>query len=142
MIDWLDWFRGDDYDVDPDDLPEIVRTLTGTKDYGPNCWNATMLFHGVTTIVEWTSDTVITKWLKSETDEISGPEEVGDIMCIWEGGCIQHTAVYVGNGLVWQKYGCANEWEFKKISQVKKDYAYCLELVSWRRVRAAKQQAA
>lgn len=124
--------------VDMSALPSNVSKLTGNKEHGPNCWNATMLYFHTDEIVRYVPPNEMNEWLsKNTTDDYFKTCAPGTILALYcqdyicededrpinsndEG--LVHTAVWVAPGLLWHKYGCGGPWEFITEKQLRKAY--------------------
>lgn len=107
-------------------IPTIVNKLNGTNARGPNCWNATLLFHGVTNNVEFTPDYAILAWLNVDCRKIDGRcLKFGDVLVMKRGSELIHTAVYLKRGMYWHKPGCNGSvgWEFASKKRIKDIYS-------------------
>ncbi len=107
-------------------IPSIVNKLNGTNARGPNCWNATLLFHGVTNEIEFTTESEMKHWLESECRPIKGRcIKFGDVLVMKRGAELIHTAVYLKHGKYWHKPGCNGSvgWEFASKKRIKDIYS-------------------
>lgn len=103
-----------DLNFDKSDVPEHIMNLIGTREEGPNCWNATILFHKPDEEIRYVSPEEMEQWLKENTREDRYKRcEPGDILAFYD-GCkdLIHTAVWVAPGILFHKRGVANGWEF------------------------------
>jgi hypothetical protein len=99
--------------------------------FGPNCWNATMVFHQGTEVRHVKADEM-EEWLLENTTVKGYMEEVkpepGDIL-IMRGtfdpdfqSDLVHTAVYLGHGMVFHKAGCVREPEVCTVEECLEEY--------------------
>ena len=110
-------------------LPRCVRTFTGRRENGPNCWNATLMFFG-SAGKRFTSAVEMDEWLNIYTEYVHpGRERLGDIMVIRYSGSgpygnstLKHTAVLVGDDVYWHKRGYFYEWGFITRKDVEEMY--------------------
>jgi hypothetical protein len=141
------------------DIPAHLRAFLGQNMQGPNCWNATQLWHDPGTPVRYVPDTEMERWLEERTVPVPRLCEPapGDIMVLrtsnrWYGGNtnLVHTAVYShaegGRRLMFHKVGiyCPGRgWELLDEAGVCEFYAEG-DLVEWRRYvgQAARPEAA
>lgn len=121
-----------------DTLPPIVRGLTGHNQRGANCWNATLLYHGVADKIEYTSDAEMEDFLHDKTINVSSePAKIGDVIVLWDdNGELVHTAVYLGDWKVWHKVGMYNErgYEITSVDSALLIYRHDYSTISWHRV--------
>jgi hypothetical protein len=91
-----------------------------------NCWALTMLIWGALDMPKWAAPEEIEEWLFLNTHEAIGKPRPGDVLVMrspfnyGRPNCIEHTAVYMGNGDFWHKPGIdVGQWttlaDMKKI---------------------------
>jgi|GEM_PF-6298445 len=112
--------------------PPVMREKTNTYcNYsGPNCWNATLLWFFPQTATRYTSPAEMESTLNSEFHLISRDDQIryGDVITIRQSifgnDLILHTAVYLGNGLVWHKGGARAKYPyvFSTLKNMFRDY--------------------
>lgn len=106
--------------VDTSTLPSNVGKLTGNKAFGPNCWNATMLYFHTDEITRYVEPEEMTQWLEKHTTEDQYKRcAPGSILVLHLNvdddrtvNRLWHTAVWVAPGILWHKFGCSGPWEF------------------------------
>ena len=76
-----------------------------------NCWALTMLIYGGLKAPKWVTADEIEQWLADNTVDAIGEPRSGDILVMRSKynysreNCIEHTAIYMGNGDYWHKPG-------------------------------------
>lgn len=115
--------------VDVSVLPSNVGRLTGNKEYGPNCWNATMLYFHTDEIIRYVADPEMVEWLDKHTIEDYFKRcAPGSILVMYNDNSTEtqkglwHTAVWVAPGILWHKFGCGGPWEFVTEKQIRRCY--------------------
>lgn len=105
-------------------LPSNVMELIGTKQQGPNCWNATMLFFDPNRSIRYVTPEEMTEWLEHNTyrDEYKFCA-VGSIIVLYQDNTLIHTAIFVAPGILFHKRGCAGHWEFVTEKQLRSIYS-------------------
>ena len=94
-------------------LPSFVREKIGARAEckGPNCWNTTLNVHNPSTGIRFTSEAQMEEELDRNYSRL-GPGETlrpGDVLVIratdnyGEPPSLDHTAIYLGNGLIFHK---------------------------------------
>lgn len=148
-------------------LPPSPRRLTGTFATGdpdlsgPNCFNATMMWFDATEPAQFVGTSVISDFLEHRTRRLGVGESLrfGDIIVFSSRGRlddlrIEHTAVYIGDGIVWHKASRLPQdpWTFEKLDSVVELYfeeslaysaqpPYELEFYRYKRQVAFRQSA-
>lgn len=110
--------------VDLSTLPRVVAELTGNRENGPNCWNATILFFDKQSKRKYISDWEMEEWLYKNTniDEYRLCRK-GTILVMSSAEYdLLHTAVFIGPGILWHKRGCEGPWEIVTEKQIFKIY--------------------
>lgn len=118
------------------ELPPKVKELLKKKyaeESGPNCWNATLIFHGAIDIPCFVEEGMA-EWLRESTRPLAPNEksEWGDIYVYTHMPVIEmldmhleHTCVYLSRGRFWNKAGYHNSapWEITNKARIDADYA-------------------
>jgi hypothetical protein len=90
---------------------DAIHALDGRFNFhdGPNCYNATMIAKGYSTIISQTSDEELKYYLWNFCHRADDPPMVGDILVKTTGAEheVEHAAAYVGNGKIFEKPGFA-----------------------------------
>lgn len=120
--------------VDMSVLPSNVGKLTGNREQGPNCWNATLLYFYTDEIVRYVPPEEMIIWLQLSTTEdqykLCAP---GSVLVLYNdkddrANGLWHTAVWVAPGILWHKYGCGGPWEFVTEKDLR---SYYPEVTRW-----------
>lgn len=118
-------------------LPDFVCERVGTcsPDSGPNCFNATLLFHNCTKETVCTGSEELLRVLKKEFTPVESGETLqpGDVLVIYksdDGKTIQHSAVYVGGDVFFHKGSTdkADPYTFEPFESVVSFYRYGKEV--------------
>jgi hypothetical protein len=124
-------------------MPDRLLSMVGVrpKNVGPNCWNSTICFFDANYPIKFTDDYEIMEWLKTHTEKLERNEspQLGDILVMYgeynsfpyhDPFSLQHTAVYLGDGLYWNKSGMTNRnpWEICTFEDIDRYYNYCTEI--------------
>ena len=119
----LSWFKKKP-EVNMQGMPSNVVKLTGNREEGPNCWNATILFFNNAAEVGYTSPEQMVEWLSTKTvEDVHKLCKIGSILALYdEDDELIHTAVYVSPGILWHKRGVSGRWEFVTERQLKVIY--------------------
>lgn len=120
-------------------LPEIAKTLLSVvPDHdGPNCWNSTLLFHGVLCKPAYTSDITMYSWLKRATRPLRQGEvpKWGDILVFYDrdydcgeftAHALEHTCIFLGGDKYFNKSGYSKNfrWEITTKDKISEMYWY------------------
>ncbi len=129
-------------------LPKRVRDIVGVlaDESGPNCWNATQIFHDESVEQRYTDESEMLMWLQENTTEISEDDiQFGDILVMHGhpifGDELVHTAVYLGNGLYFHKGGFDKNKPYEIVCRSGIGYSYA-EKCWYVRVNSTMRQAA
>lgn len=112
--------------------PPVMQEKTNTycAYAGPNCWNAALTWFFPKTTPEYTSPEVMESNLQVRFHVISTNDSIryGDLIAIRQSifgsDYLLHTAIYLGNGLVWHKGGAHPEYPyvFSTLKNMFRDY--------------------
>ena len=120
--------KADLNEFNPIGVPSNVMKLTGNKEIGPNCWNATIMFFDEQEPVRYTPPEVMVEWLTKNTAEDNYKfQAVGSILVLFneeqeEANGLIHTAVYVAPSILFHKRGTGGHWEFITEKQLRQIY--------------------
>jgi len=118
-------------------IEERLRPLLGRKEYGPNCWNATINFFDATANVGYTEQHDMEKWLRLNTWSIQSEEkQENDILILRDKYDLVHSAVLIdrNNMLFFHKAGIAYEWTISTLEEITDIYGTHVSGYYWHRV--------
>lgn len=124
-------------------LPSNVKSLLERKEkvYGPNCWNATIMFHDKTKNEDHVEESEMNHWLRENTVIVNDYLMNGDILVIRNGRELWHTAIFLTNDMMFHKIGCNGPYRIESEKQVKAHYNEAKNY-EWRRVIKKEEKAA
>ena len=102
--------------------------------WGFNCWGATMFVLNVTARLRWVYEWNMREFLEEETEAVVDKIQAGDILVMWSGFNLWHTAVYIGNHKFFHKKG-SNCAEITTLDGVKREYPEA-DRIEYRRMSA------
>ncbi len=124
-------------------LPANLSPLIGYEEFGPNCWNATMMWHDQFERRRCVNPDEMEDWMNYNTTDIRFNErQYGDIMVFRLYGELVHTAIWMDSDTVFHKIGFAGPWVVQSSEQFEIVYAGDYDLVEFRRYVGAQQKAA
>jgi hypothetical protein len=102
----------------------LVKNREYIRDSNPNCWNATLLYYGATSKIEYCNPYFMDEWLEENGYVIDcSKRQKHDVLVIEDGyELLQHTAVYVGDDMYWHKQGLGGMWEYMSMKDMQKLY--------------------
>lgn len=92
-----------------------------------NCWALTMLICGGIRRPTWAHVDQVEEWLEDKTHDIDDAPRAGDIFIMrsrfarGRDRCMEHTAVYMGNGIYWHKPG-ADVGQYTTMADMQEQY--------------------
>ena len=94
-------------------IPSNIAPLIGSIVHDPNCWNATIMYFDPKEPVRFTGQSDMEHWLNKNTVESLYQRCVPrTILALYnEDLGLIHTAVYIGDGVLFHKRGCGGHWE-------------------------------
>jgi hypothetical protein len=123
-------------------LPLIVKQLARQRysnTFGPNCWNATLIFHGEYNRPECVKEVEMLAWLRNHTRPLQQDEQLqwGDVIVYGDfrdHRCktldhdarfyLAHTCVFLTKTRVWNKTGCDRGFPWEIVSKKEVDIVY------------------
>ena len=124
-------------------LPKQVKNLIGEYDHGPNCWNATMMWHEPSEPIGYTSHIDMEYWLSNLTCPISEADiRNGDIVIFRLFDELVHTAILVDNDTFFHKIGFSGPWVLQSREQLDIVYKGDYDSVEYRRYSNEEQRKA
>jgi cell wall-associated NlpC family hydrolase len=101
------------------------KGANGTYDF--NCWGATLYVLNVSRTLTWVEEHVMQEFLVKRTDKIKTEDiQEGDIFVMYGEtwfGYLQHTAVYIGEGMYFHKRGSKHS-EITNLEDIFEIYPY------------------
>lgn len=84
---------------------ENAHKLAKNGAYQFNCWGATLYALNEISELCWVKVRRMADFLAHNTELYSGKLKKADILVIWNGKELLHTAIYIGGGKFWHKMG-------------------------------------
>jgi hypothetical protein len=102
-----------DKNILPSNVAGLVDGKVNIEKWGPNCWNATILFFNPKEEVKFVEQSDMVNWLATNTEEDPMKRcAPGSIVAFYnEDMGLIHTAIYVGIGTLYHKRGVGGDWE-------------------------------
>lgn len=109
---------------------EVIKNNHGffdTKKDSSNCWGTTLYTIGAMKELKFIDEPMIDTWLINNTKRIARSNglkkrQFGDILVIRrykEFGCIDHTALYLGDNLYWHQCGWGGKFVIEEFEDVR-----------------------
>lgn len=102
-------------------LPPRLGECVGTSPQGPNCWNATQMFHDEKIQQGYTSPGKMNNWLRMHTEQVTDIKPHDILVFRADGKELLHTAVALTSRTLFHKKGCWGPYEvLPRVSVVKR----------------------
>lgn len=103
-------------------LPPRLDNLLGNAPIGPNCWNATQMFHNNRMKMRFTSCREMHFWLKRNTEKVNTLRPKDILVFRNKKGNLLHTAVALTPRTYFHKFGTRGRYEI--VSRIRMVIAY------------------
>lgn len=124
-------------------LPSNIAPLIGDHDWGPNCWNATIMWHDQYEEARHVGPYEMEEWMDINTMAIQFNErQYGDVMVFRLQGELVHTAIWMDPDTIFHKIGFSGPWVIQSSDQFEEVYSGDYDLVEFRRYIGSQEKVA